>query len=762
MSLKGQPLSSSSAGDQLIRHTDFHFLSAEAWLDAFDHGLLTGLLEPPDNESADVIKQSANALYREGKYTEAIAEYHRAFGQFREGSALLSNRAACKLKLMDFKGSLQDAVAAALMDLTNAKALYRACTSLIELETQESGSTALDAARRIAEYGLNHCEGAKANFQELYDRITITKKIEKMASTSASELLREDDGRIDEKQFHAMSNASPLETVRLLNQLLEISERSGKTVPGLRIDKRVSPYHTEYVQYAVWPRGVDTDKCWGVLEKSYEQVRSIGINELYLTSSLPQSDEFLKPSQDLLLKRLGELSEENLTWFASAPIGDIRQVKHRRGYDRNMFHSFTNEWSRPEYYYTNSTHVAVGFVDLGSLREGIFPPDITNFKWVGYEASPYAAAKTLVVAEMLKSNAPVDDIIQVWYSAAWSKSAEVYFRKAVAKLIEGQSYTAEELYSSPALRSPKVMALLRHWLLHSVSLEKARADWLEYPILNDEIVNFLKMEDRLALSTFILTGQLLEADVGSITMFSIPSHEKVQRALREYFMYCIDERALFEERKRNSDIIAAAVACLRTSISRLRTLINQREVTVVIHHQSLSLENHDLLSSISSLNPLSISWSNVCDYFSPKDFHKMARACSSNETIHFAYSMNWPMFVKGAGVIDFETGDKNHKLFLKKMIIGARLAIHEYNKSLSAEELMLDPPITNVRNLAEFMLYMQHYEGWVRWFFSNVNPCKILNVEKKTWRYISRVNSTVFFAYTYNPDIDIVGSSARY
>lgn len=87
---------------------------------------------------------------------------------------------------------------------------------------------------------------------------------------------------------------------------------------------------------------------------------------------------------------------------------------------------------------------------------------------------------------------------------------------------------------------------------------------------------------------------------------------------------------------------------------------------------------------ISSLHPASISWSNIPDYYSPTDFHNLARACSasaaatqtgstpgstlgsgtgtglgavvhpqpSSPTRHYLTSMNWPLDVKGANHLD--------------------------------------------------------------------------------------------------------------
>jgi hypothetical protein len=58
-------------------------------------------------------------------------------------------------------------------------------------------------------------------------------------------------------------------------------------------------------------------------------------------------------------------------------------------------------------------------------------------------------------------------------------------------------------------------------------------------------------------------------------------------------------------------------------------------------------------AEICSLQPHTMSWSNVCDYYHPADFHAMAEACSAPEgTVHHLHSMNWIREVKGASHIE--------------------------------------------------------------------------------------------------------------
>jgi hypothetical protein len=52
----------------------------------------------------------------------------------------------------------------------------------------------------------------------------------------------------------------------------------------------------------------------------------------------------------------------------------------------------------------------------------------------------------------------------------------------------------------------------------------------------------------------------------------------------------------------------------------------------------VTLDNQQAISSIRALEPYTVSWSNVPDYMSPRDFHKLARAISAPEdTVHFMH-----------------------------------------------------------------------------------------------------------------------------
>lgn len=155
---------------------------------------------------------------------------------------------------------------------------------------------------------------------------------------------------------------------------------------------------------------------------------------------------------------------ERMFWWEHAPIGDIAVfLRHPYHFIREMLQSFCNVQQHPlptcdgdlmelsenveKMRVTPGTpsregmhvHVAVGFVDLGELAATLGKLKDEHYargeenktsyacegksndmclalvpvRWVGYEASAHACARTLVIVQMLEDKAPVDSIVQV-------------------------------------------------------------------------------------------------------------------------------------------------------------------------------------------------------------------------------------------------------------------------------------------------------------------------------------------------------------
>jgi hypothetical protein len=104
----------------------------------------------------------------------------------------------------------------------------------------------------------------------------------------------------------------------------------------------------------------------------------------------------------------------------------------------------------------------------------------------------------------------------VWYSAAWSSATLEAFQAALSTLL---ATCKHELQA-------EVLDFLHHWhLSDSVPLASSRKQWLDSTTdqYSSLIGNFKEKEDRMAMCSYVLTGQLLEGEVGSTVMFSLPA-----------------------------------------------------------------------------------------------------------------------------------------------------------------------------------------------------------------------------------------------
>ena len=104
---------------------------------------------------------------------------------------------------------------------------------------------------------------------------------------------------------------------------------------------------------------------------------------------------------------------------------------------------------------------------------------------------------------------------------------------------------------------------------------------------------------------------------------------------------------LWKERLETTDIISAGISHLRKSINVIKNHVINKRILIKLNVQFLGANNDKVCARIKSLNPYSMSWSNISDYISPESFHSMARECSNDDTIHFICSMSWATVVKG-------------------------------------------------------------------------------------------------------------------
>lgn len=146
--------------------------------------------------------------------------------------------------------------------------------------------------------------------------------------------------------------------------------------------------------------------------------------------------------------------------------------------------------------------------------------------------------------------------------------------------------------------------------------------------------------------------------------------------------------------------------------------------------------------------PRSMSWSNVVDYFTPSDFHAMARGCSApSGTVHQLYSMNWTGDVWGACCLDFRNPRVRRKLHEEGSAIVDRAL-----RDAGATPYVLRPPIEVGMNVCDTAAVAKVYRDWVDAFVGRAGPghCQVLQVDSPRYQLFSHCNSLLGISLTYD------------
>ena len=204
------------------------------------------------------------------------------------------------------------------------------------------------------------------------------------------------------------------------------------------------------------------------------------------------------------------------------------------------------------------------------------------------------------------------------------------------------------------------------------------------------------------------------------------------------------------ERSSRQSFFHAAESFLLRRVAKLITLAGSGAITVEAIIGNVS----ELVPQIAALNPWTMTWSNVSDYYKTSEFHSIARACSVNgDTMHFAYSMNWSTDVSGTHIMDYAAG-KGKELFE----MGYK-AMERLYQGLDFKGVFRYPPPENPMNTADYALTMRWYRKWIDNFFAiarHDGPCQVGNVELATFNPLTNTgNNTLFFTFTYDPEISL-------
>jgi tetratricopeptide (TPR) repeat protein len=703
--------------------------------------------------TGDQLKALGNNLFRSGSFDAAAKVYSRALACVEGVDVLVKlmcNRAAAAMKDESYLSALTNATASLVLDPSDVKSWYRRASALCKLDMNKEGLAACTQATKLLETRVEDNLAFEPLIKAMTKAETTPPQMSPEISTAEQKkMLQEFKDRVTPKDVLGTPQLSMLNLImNKFPEAMQIKLFGCKILP-------MPSFHLELAKHRGWPKGVDVQWAKSHLHFVYEQC-----------SSLPYSMQFAFSQEGNVFADVNMLKRANgqparLKWLfcnKERQNGDVmpEEVLGSIHYPEYLRQPFTNQAYRKELLSLGTVHVAVGFVDLGVLLscdivdapEGRTGP----LRFVGVELSCFAVAKSLVIWQMTKDAAngktSADAILQVWFSSTWLPSTEVSFRAAV-RAVRSQGDT---FYGS----NEKVSSILEHWTAsRGVSLKRARAHWAETVTTQSSGIGHMKqLDDRLDMAAYELTGDVFVGQsaqlTGSICWWDCPDGTPANQS-DQTFLSATDVQLVLKERSPKQSFFHAAEAFLIRRVAKMITWAGSGAITVEAKIGNVS----DLVPQIAALNPWTMSWSNVSDYYRTSEFHRIARACSVNgDTMHFAYSMNWSTDVAGSHLIDYNASEQRKKLFEE----GNRVMDILYQR-LDFKSVFRYPPPENPMNIVDYALGMLWRTKWIDHFFAiarNDGPCQVGTTDPAIFNPLTNTgNKTIFFTFTYDPEINL-------
>ena len=611
-----------------------------------------------------------------------------------------------------------------------------------------------------------------ANFDKQKDTVWIpAENLFRTERTSTKEQAQKREAMINisEMPTEECMDAFQLSMVRQMMTFLSPSDQVkmfGRTISPM------PNFYEEVLQANGFPHGVDRDWAATHLHQAFEQA-----------SHLPHMMELMYRNGDKdavsphdIVKRLGTNNTQKLHWYFHASCaGEIYPNAGQEGiYCPYVRHSYSNQAYRQERLQCGTTHVAVGFVDLGILltMDLVVEPPVMGkagpLHFLGVEQSSYSVAKALLIWEMLKcfpqqKTKSLEDthlqryawsILQVWFSTTWGPGTEEIVRRCLSNLCESQRY------------HPEVRAILDHWNnAASLSLYSARDQTINATTSKRTYIgNFLRRRDRLAMAKYELSrdfGLSGEKPVcGNLIMFDCPDGTApLEKDETVFSALNVTEIMKVMQADSSLSIIDAAEKYSHSKLLELALKVQSNFISIELICDRVE----NVLEDLASRKPWTMSWSNLSDYFKYDEFHAMARKCSIHgDTVHYGYSMNWPSQVFGVQITDYARLPVHNRTREWKKILdqGTRMVELAYSIYGWSDFLRTPPPTNPINTSANFVLEPLHYRAWIDHFFvqsmaGEGGPCQVGHVEHAGGRspFSPTGCSTIYFTWTYDPDI---------
>lgn len=466
-------------------------------------------------------------------------------------------------------------------------------------------------------------------------------------------------------------------------------------------------------------------------------------------------------NQGYLRQRCGIVSKEAIEFLTSSKPGDIwnsapipkkvpliEPFSVRADADQCAFDSGHN-------------YVLINFVDCNVLLNGqLRRKDNGPIKIFGFDTSCYNVAKTSVVFTMMKLGAPAYSVAQVWFSSCWSKETLSHFKKAIEHLKISQAQEENEAVHH------KVKFMISHWadtepqLPVSEGMKQWSSLFNHLSSAYDTCASLKREEDQVYMTKYILNGKLFDDSnhCASMTLFNLPDMlEPMKQGHLCHYALKMDQVIS----KNNSAPLKSLVEeYLVSQIQVLKQWLSSNQLQVQVQYieeeciSASSAASASFCEQVKKLNPWVITWSNIADYMPLLEFHKLARACSTVDTVHAASSSNWSRIVFGTDISDLPAASR-HQMISAAMNMLTTLNILK----MTCGNLLHSKISTHYRNILQWTMCNNQRHKYVSHFFEGEieNPRQV-NYTLAGYSVFLDNPSTLFMTWSYNPEIKIRGN----
>ncbi|CAG9460934.1 unnamed protein product [Pedinophyceae sp. YPF-701] len=537
--------------------------------------------------------------------------------------------------------------------------------------------------------------------------------------------------------------------------------------------KDIVRFDKEFAAAGLWPEGIDKKTWQARIAAAYKMQ---GMQAVHDVGALVCPGKIAREAiARFLPERIGvaEFGDEHRWWMDSATLpGDVLH-EHRRVSDGRavaaheglpVFAAFVGA---PAALGAAEVCVAVGATDLTwlatSLVGGVSPnaEKAGALRYVAFEDSAYAAAKMMVIAEMLRhaaarllpgervSDDVVRAVVEAWWSSSWTQDTHDRFQQAAAALKFSDLAQEEDASDANAVHGD-VRRVMQSWLVETI-IDRPHAEAEAHRAFRQTrefscampVGDWKSSRDTNALIRYMLTGAVYDGPAAhaSVTMFgedepSMPATATFMQALSN-----AELAAAFEAVGDDASVVEAARWAVERKVRALVDAVADGTVRVDVRYTGElgwdALQR--LADDVGRMGPSVVVWGDrVADSFGTLDWKEVLDRCSRPlGTKHLINSGKWANQTYGTHMIDYrKLGTPEH---LAKMIYEAQTWIKQQYKGDWRAARLVAPPVDCMRVLTQSQLTSVWHE-----VFARAHCEEALDVPEDKWAVAQPPEHSVF------------------